>query len=483
MEPGPHTVAGDSRRDARKVLRRQAIRPLGAVARFALAVCGAGLIAWLAQLDGLESAPSRMLFILLLAAALWLFEIIPAYAVGILVIALQILLLGNPQGGVFAVEPDDWETFVVVLGHPLIWLFFGGFVLSAAASRTGLDLSLARRLLRQAQGSPARLLFGIMAGALTLSMFMSNTATTAMMLAIIAPVVACLTPGNPYAKALLLGVPFAANMGGMATLIGSPPNAIAAGALAGVPGQDVGFLTWMGYGLPPALILFAICWLYLFLRFPLGDELLTLPEFRSPEDSDAPPRWQRSVAVGTIGATVGLWMTGEWTGLPSAAVSFLPITVFTATGILRDRDVRQLPWDILLLLAGGLALGNGVRDTGLAEWLVALLPFEGLGEIGVVILICYATVLLSNLMSNTAAANILVPIAVVLAAGFEAPAVVSLALCASCAMCLPISTPPNAIAFGTGKLEAGDFIAGGLLIGLLAPVVTLSWMWLATGAG
>jgi len=477
--PLPHTIVGDSRRDARKVLSRPVVRPLGAVTRFLLALAFATALAWFAQQDGLAAAPSRMLFILVLAAVLWLFEVIPAYAVGILVIALQILLLGNPDAGVFAVESDDWETFVVVLGHPLIWLFFGGFVLSAAASRTGLDLSLARRLLRQAGGSPARLLFGIMAGSLAFSMFMSNTATTAMMLAITAPVVAGLTPGNPYGKALLLGVPFAANMGGMATLIGSPPNAIAAGALAGVPGQDVGFLTWMGYGLPPAIALFVVCWLFLRFRYPMQDgEVLSLPELKRADDDTAPPRWQRTVAVGTMACTVGLWMTGEWTGLPSAAVSFLPITVFTATGILRDRDVRGLPWDILLLLAGGLALGNGVRDTGLAEWLVALLPFEGLGDLGVVLLICYVTVLLSNLMSNTAAANILVPVAVVLAAGFEAPAVVSLALCASCAMCLPISTPPNAIAFGTGRLESADFMRGGLLVGLLAPLVTLGWMWI-----
>ena len=154
--------------------------------------------------------------------------------------------------------------------------------------------------------------------------------------------------------------------------------------------------------------------------------------------------------------------------------------MFTATGILRDRDVRGLPWDILLLLAGGLALGNGVRDTGLADWLVSLMPFEGLGQVGVVLLICYVTVLLSNLMSNTAAANILVPITVVLAAGFESQAVVALALCASCAMCLPISTPPNAIAFSTGKLSTGDFLAGGLLVGLLAPLVALGWMALVT---
>jgi sodium-dependent dicarboxylate transporter 2/3/5 len=310
-------------------------------------------------------------------------------------------------------------------------------------------------------------------------MFMSNTATTAMMLAITAPVVAGLATGNPFGKALLLGVPFAANMGGMATLIGSPPNAIAAGALAQVPGQEVGFLTWMAYGLPPAIMLFLVCWLFLRFRYPMqAGEVLSLPELNAADDADSPPRWQRTVAVVTMACTVGLWMTGEWTGLPSAAVSFLPITVFTATGILRDRDVRGLPWDILLLLAGGLALGNGVRDTGLADWLVALLPFEGLGTLGVLLLICYTTVLLSNLMSNTAAANILVPVAVVLAAGFETPAVVALALCASCAMCLPISTPPNAIAFSTGKLETADFMKGGLLIGLTAPLVTLGWLWI-----
>lgn len=483
-EPTLHPVTGDSRRDARKLLARQRVRPLSAVTRFVLAFMAAGLIAWLAGGTGLGAAPVRMLFILVLAAQLWLFEIIPAYAVGILVIALQILLLGNPEGGVFAEEPDDWETFVVVLGHPLIWLFFGGFVLSAAVARTGLDLSMARRLISWSGDSPGSLLFGIMGGALVFSMFMSNTATTAMMLAITVPVVASLSAGNPFRKALLLGVPFAANMGGMATLIGSPPNAIAAGALASLPDQDVGFLTWMVYGLPPALVLFALTWAYLKFRYPMLPEeglRLTTTIQSTPEAEEPAPRWQRSVVIVTLAVTVGFWMTGQWTGLPSAAVSLLPITVLTVTGILRDRDVRRLPWDILLLLAGGLALGNGVRDTGLADWLVALLPFSELSELSVVLLLCYTTILVSNLMSNTAAANILVPIAVVMASGFEGLAVVPLALCASCAMCLPISTPPNAIAFATGELAAGDFLRGGLLIGAVAPLVTLGWLLLVIG--
>ena len=303
--------------------------------RFLACLVAAVVTAWLAQSQaGLAPAPARMLFILVLAALLWLTEAIPAYAVGILVIALQILLLGNPNVGIFAQERDDWEAFVVVLGNPLIWLFFGGFVLGAAVARTGLDRLLAGRLVSWFGGSPARLLFGVMGGAMAFSMFMSNTATTVMMLAITAPIVAGFGADNRFSKGLLLGVPFAANLGGMATLIGSPPNAIAAGALLYVPNQEVSFLAWMGYGLPPALALFLLAWTYLRLRYPddAGEFAEAMQTEATPEPYTGPP-WQRRVTTGTLAATVGLWMSGEWTGLPTAVVSFLPITVFTATGI------------------------------------------------------------------------------------------------------------------------------------------------------
>jgi sodium-dependent dicarboxylate transporter 2/3/5 len=475
------TSEGDSRRDAHRALGRRPPHPFGAVARFALCAGFALVLAWLAGTQGgLAPAPARMLFILVLAASLWVFEVVPAYSVGVLIIALQILLLGNPRAGIFARSPGDWETFVVVLGNPLIWLFFGGFVLSSAAARTGLDLSLARRLFARFGDAPGRLLFGLMAGSFCLSLFMSNTATTAMMLAVIAPVVAALTPGNLFRKSLLLGVPFAANLGGMGTLIGSPPNAIAAGALAALPGQAVGFLSWMTYGLPPAMVLFVLAWGYLRYRYPMqpgGAGLPALPPLEQTVSTVA-PRWQRTVTVVTLMLTTGLWMTSEWTEIPTAAISFVPITVFTVTGILRDHDVRQLPWDVLLLLAGGLALGNGVRDTGLADWLVASLPMHAFGELAVVLVLCYLVLFLSNLMSNTAAANVLVPIGAAAASGFETLAVVPLALCASCAMCLPISTPPNAMAFSSGELESNDFLVGGLMIGLLAPPLVAGWMLL-----
>ena len=475
--PPPLQASSDTRAAARRLHGTHRFRLFGSVGRFVLSLLVAGFITLLATRNAeLGAAPVRMLFILTLAAGLWISEAIPAFAVGILVIALQILLLGNPEAGVFAKTGNDWENFVGVLGNPLVWLFFGGFVLGAAIAKTGLDRSLADRLLGWSGTRPPNVLLGTMAGTLLFSMFMSNTATTAMMLAVMSPVIARVGRANPFSKALLLGIPFSANLGGMGTLIGSPPNAIAAGALATVPDQAVGFLSWMLVGVPPAITLFVVTWFYLKTRYPSTTEHISPPP-PVADDAVNVPGWQRWLTTATLLITVALWMSGQWTRLPTAAVSFLPITLLTATGILTAVDVRKLPWDILLMLAGGLALGNGVRDTGLADWLVSTLPLDQVGMYTTLIVLCYATVMMSNLMSNTAAANILMPIAVAMATAFEATAAVTLALCASCAMCLPISTPPNAIAFSSGQLHARDFLEGGIIIGLLAPLVTISWAW------
>ncbi len=159
-------------------------------------------------------------------------------------------------------------------------------------------------------------------------------------------------------------------------------------------------------------------------------------------------------------------------------ISFLPICVLTTLGVLDASDIRAIPWDILLLIAGGLALGVAVTDTGLAIWLVDQLTITQWGVVGLAVTLTYATAFLSNVMSNTAAANILVPIAMVASVGFEAQTVVPIALGASAAMCLPISTPPNAIAYGTGELETRDLLQGGLFLGLLAPLIATGWCWL-----
>jgi sodium-dependent dicarboxylate transporter 2/3/5 len=432
---------------------------------------------------GLSPAARRALFILVLAATLWVTEAVPAFAVGILVIGLKIALLGRP-GGVFAQSERDWEQFVVVIGHPLVWLFFGGFVLAAGMARTGLDRWLAARVLGRLGDSPSSLLLGIMGITFVLSMFMSNTATTAMVLAMLAPLLATLDESDAFGRGLLLGVAVAANLGGMGSLIGTPPNAIAVGALSELPeGRDVSFLEWMMLGLPVALGLMGIAWLAIARLYPARGELRFSGWDAGPAEGEAAvPAWQKIGVSATLALTVGLWLTTQWHALPTAAVSFIPIVVFTTTGILGAREIRGLNYDVLFLLAGGLALGQVMMMTGLSTWIVDRLPEEALGVAGVAVLMAYVTVVLSNFMSNTAAANVLIPIGVTMAVGLEARIAIPIALAASLAMCLPIATPPNAMAYAAGRCRTGDFMRLGLLMGLIGPLIAVLWVWLVLDA-
>lgn len=496
-------------------------KPLSRSTLFAISV-GIGLlvIALVGAPEGFDKAMRRALFILILATCLWISNAVPAYAVGILVIGLQIFLLGRP-GGVFAEKPDDWEQFAVILGHPLIWLFFGGFVLAAGMSKTSLDRQLASRVLVRLGDRPGRILLGVMAITFVLSMFMSNTATTAMMLALLAPLLASLDRKDPFVPGLLLGVAVAANLGGMGSLIGSPPNAIAVGALARFDGMNINFLQWMIIGFPVGLIVAALSYKLIAYLYPCNVERIDLSVWASPsfeaaaevappavsdadggEDGEgaptvspsadggempeetvtdpaeikpAVPNWQRRVMIFSLLATVFLWLTGQWHGAPTAVVSFLPIVLLTTTGILTVNDIRGLPYDVLFLIAGGLALGQMVTATGLSDWLVEGIPLGGLGAFGLGLFLSFLCVLMSTLMSNTAAANILIPMGVTLAAGMEAHAAIPIALGASAAMCLPVSTPPNALVFATDRVRTFDFVRLGLFVGVIVPLVGTAW--------
>ncbi len=443
--------------------------------------CALGSFACLFLIPGaaeLDMAPRRALFILLFAASLWVTEVVPAFSVGILIIGLQIALLGRPGAG-YAETSRDWEAFVLVMGNPLIWLFFGGFVLAEGMTLTGLDRSLARRVLSRLGDRPASVLWGVMLITFLLSMFMSNTATTAMMLAMMAPLISGSNQDETFARGLLLGIAVAANLGGMGSLIGTPPNAIAVGALSELPNPiEITFLQWMVIGAPLALILLVLSWLYLVRAYPARSEHVSMVGLEKEAGANPAPFWQRLVVAGTLVLTVGLWLTTSRHHMPTAVVSFLPTVLFTITGILGTAEIRRLNYDVLFLLAGGLALGQVVVNTGLSIWIVELLPVEGLAVIGIALLIAYVTAVLSNFMSNTAAANILIPIGITMCVGFEAEVVLPIALAASCAMCLPIATPPNALAFATGRCETRDFIRLGGLIGIIAPLGSVLWVWM-----
>jgi sodium-dependent dicarboxylate transporter 2/3/5 len=171
-------------------------------------------------------------------------------------------------------------------------------------------------------------------------------------------------------------------------------------------------------------------------------------------------------------------MSGPLHKVPTAVVSFVPIIVFTATGVLSAFDIRKLPWDVLLMLTGGLALGVGVSETGLADWLIGMVPTETIGKLALTAALAGVCMLLSNFMSNTAATNIIVPVAAAIGTGFDMQIIIPIALAASTAMCLPVSTPPNAIAFSHGRIESKDFLAGGILMGILGPALAVLWSYI-----
>jgi sodium-dependent dicarboxylate transporter 2/3/5 len=326
--------------------------------------------------------------------------------------------------------------------------------------------------LRRLAGGTPRLLAGVMGITFVLSMFMSNTATAAMMVAIVAGLTRGMAIGDARAKALLIGVPVAANLGGMGTLIGSPPNAIAASAIGGERGSD--FLGWMLVGLPPALLLAGVAFTFLYWRYLRG-----LPETGLELSADAgltTARVQQLTVMAVFTVTVLLWMTEALHGIPTPVVSFLPIVVLAVTGVVGSLDIRQLPWDVLILLAGGLSLGVGVEATGLAQWMAGQVP-AGLGPIALSAVLVVLAVTLSNLMSNTAAASLLVPIGAGLSAGAATagPLVIPIALACSAAMALPISTPPNAVAYASGRLASRDFLGIGLLMAIVGAVMFVLW--------
>ncbi|RPH81162.1 MAG: DASS family sodium-coupled anion symporter, partial [Planctomycetaceae bacterium] len=314
---------------------------------------------------------------------------------------------------------------------------------------------------------------GSMGVTFVFSMFISNTAAATMMLAVMLPVVGSLGPQDRFRKAMVLGIAFAANLGGMGTVIGSPPNAIAVGALAGV--QPVDFFRWVVAAAPPAILMVILTWAYLLFRYRSDVRELDLAAFAGAGLPHRLPVWRRYLVALVFCVTVLLWLTTSLHGVPSTVVAFVPICVLCVCGVIDGDDICEIRWDVLLLIAGGLSLGFAVTHTGLATWLVGLLPMERFSSLAVILLLAYATMALSNVMSNTAAANILVPIGLVVGAGSEAATVIPLAIGASAAMCLPISTPPNAIAYGTGQVTSKDMIEAGIWIGLLAPLLAALW--------
>lgn len=442
-------------------------------------------------IDALTVVQQRVIAMFILAAFLWILEPIPNWTTSVLVIVLSLLTVSNKGIG-FLCTPEAGELVVYTkimsaFADPVVMLFLGGFVLAIMASKYGLDVTLARIMLKPFGTNPKWVLLGFLVVIAIFSMFMSNTATAAMMLAFLAPVLAVLPSDDKGKIGLSLAIPVAANLGGIGTPIGTPPNATAVKFLAEA-GLDVSFSEWAIRMIPFVIIMILFAWILLQIIFPFKSKEVVLDIKKSDRKTD----WKTIVVWVTFIGTILLWATEKLTGINSNVVALIPLAVLTCCGIFTKEDIKEINWSVLWLVAGGFALGTDLQGTGLAKVMIEAIPFGTMGVVAVFIiagLVCY---FLSNFISNSATAALLIPILIVIAEAMGMPdapshdtfmalggtqAMISfIAVCASIAMLFPISTPPNAIAASTGLVETKDMAKIGLIIGFVAFILGYFWL-------
>ena len=442
-------------------------------------------------IDGLTVTQQRVIALFAFAALMWIFEVIPNWTTSLLVIVIALLTLSDKGLGFLCDQKFgqlvSYKSIMASFADPVVMLFLGGFVLAIMAEKYGLDVTMGRALLSIFGTKPKIVLLGFLIVISVFSMFMSNTATAAMMLAFLAPVLSTLPSDDKGKVGLALSIPVAANLGGIGTPIGTPPNATAVRFLAEA-NAEISFMDWMVHMIPYVVIMILIAWLILQWFFPFKTQKLVLEIPANKKEKS----WKSTVVWITFIGTILLWMTESITKINSNIVALIPLGVLTACGIFTKEDIKEINWSVLWLVAGGFALGTCLQGTGLAKVLISAIPFGSMPVVLVIVvagLVCY---FLSNFISNSATAALLIPILIVVAEGMADPEaannaeflalggskamIVFIACCASIAMLFPISTPPNAIAASTGLVETKDMAKVGLLIGVIGFLLGFFWL-------
>lgn len=439
------------------------------------------------HIDNLTVIEHRVIALFFLAAVLWITEAIPIYATSILIIVLELITISSSginvliaqSGTVEFGEVIPYKEIMGTFSSPIILLFLGGFFLAMASTKYRLDQNLARVLLKPFGTRPAYIIMGLMIITALFSMFMSNTATTAMMLSIIAPVLFYFDKNDPGKIALALCIPLAANIGGLGTPIGTPPNALALKYLTGV--DYIGFGQWMSFGVPFVIVLLSIAWFLLLRIFPSHTKEIKLDI--QGEFSKTP---KAMVVYVTFCLTILLWLFDFVHGMNSYTVALIPVGVFLSFNIITKEDLKKINWDVLWLVSGGIALGLALGKSGLAEHVVKSIPFDIFSPFVIIILTAFLAALMANFMSNTATANLLLPIIATIGTtvlsleplGGSKMLILGTTLAASLGMALPISTPPNALAHATGVIETKDMLRIGSLVGIVGLVLVFVLLYL-----
>lgn len=433
--------------------------------------------------EGMSREAQAVLASTLWVAVWWITEAIPIPVTSLLPIIL------------FPVTGAVTEGITSSYADNTIFLFLGGFIIAIAMEKWNLHLRIALGIITVVGTSTSRLVLGFMVATGFLSMWISNTATAMMMMPIAIAVITHVNDSmkseresaNRFGKSLMLGIAYAASIGGLGTLIGTPPNMIFAGVVKEIYGIDISFATWMLFGVPFAAILLLVAWFYLIkMAFPMrikelpgGKEIISSERKRLGNIS-----FEEKLVLVVFLATAVAWITRSFIpfdfmsriddtiiAIAAAIILFLlPSKSSKDSQLLNWKDALNIPWGILLLFGGGLAIAKGFKDSGLATWIgEQLTVLEGVHLVIVILCVTALVTFLTEITSNTATATMMFPIMASLALALDLhpyALMVAAAIAASCAFMLPVATPPNAIVFGSGYLKIGDMAKSGFWLSI-----------------
>jgi sodium-dependent dicarboxylate transporter 2/3/5 len=456
--------------------------------------------------------------LLILMVIWWITEAVPLPATALLpAVILPLLHVIGTSGK--AIHEFTIKNALLNYANPVIYLFLGGFLIAAAMQKWGLDRRLTLWLLTRGNlaNSSSSILLGMMAVSAFLSMWISNTATTAMMLPIGLGILHLmkLKPGESrYGTILMLGIAWAASIGGVGTIIGTPPNGIALGILNSTFAQDptyhrITFFDWMKFGVPYVLIMIPVAWMLLILRNPPEIQSLVGGKERLIKERTAlgPLRRGEKLTIFAFFCAIVLWMSNpfwdtllpeniakqiSWIdeysiGLFVGVICFLlPVNFKKSEFLLEWQDTKFVDWGTLLLFGGGIALSDAMFKTGLASW-IAYSFVAGLGTPSTLVMMIAIVLLvdfLTEVTSNTAITGMIVPIVISIAINSgQNPITLSIAaaVAASMAFMLPVATPPNALVYGTGYIKLKDMVSNGFMLDILGWIVTVGVLYFIAG--
>jgi len=391
---------------------------------------------------------------------------------------------------------------------PSVALIFGGFLIGRALTKYELDKRLALVILSRSSSSGGALIISVMGVTAFLSMWISNTAAAAIMIPIALAVISRISSSDirdKYGKALVLGVAYSATLGGVASLVGSPPNPLAASYINSFIGQSFSFMSWIPFGLPVVLVMLPIIWQWILFRFKIPKDIEEMDELRDVSLKEylklGPMSTEQKLVVAVFASVIVLWFTEElpdfiasaigWSGhgISSAVVALIGGVTLMILRLLDEKDVSyHISWSSLLILGSGIALGGAMIDTGLSGHIA-----QQLGGLGVLppllllVIIGTIAVLVTMVASNTGAAVILIPIAIPLAMSLGIdPLLITMVIAIGVSMdfALPTGTPPSTIAYSTGKVSMREMISTGLIVDLIAIfilTVVIIWLWAILG--